>query len=174
MLDINRRVLTATCLLLPIFPSLVLAQEPYILSEEVQRFAAEIGLAEKLGISWSDASSEDIARYVHVLTATDIVAAERAGKERPSFEDYQAAAYILCRIDLPNMPKKPPKLADYGSVFDAAYLSHKKQDAIRKAMGPLAYGTFPEEIREKLGSRLTFEEYSQNLFDFGAAAEREE
>lgn len=174
MLAIKQRVWTAMCLLLPIFPSFGLAQEPHILSEEVQRFASEVGLAEELGIDWTDASAEDIARYVHVLTATDIVAAERAGKERPSFEDYQAAAYILCRIDLPNMPKKPPKLADYGSAFDAAYLSQRKQNAIRTAMGPLAYGAFPEEIRGKLGLRPTFEEYSQNLFDFEATAGQEE
>jgi hypothetical protein len=173
MFRISLSVLAAF-MLAPIFPTCGLAQEPHILSENVQHFASEIGLAKELGIDWSAASSEDIAHYVSVLTATDIVAAQRAqaGKREPSFEDYQFAASILCRIDLPNMPKKPPQLAQYtAGVFDRAYVADQKREVIMKAVGPLASEASLEMIRTDLGPNVTFEEYSEKLFDFPAAAE---
>lgn len=147
--------------------TVVNAQEPHVLSEEVQQYAIEAGLADKLDIDWSDASAEQIAQYIHALAAVDITAQERAAandRDEPIPEDYAAASFAWCW--LPNSPPKNPEVSKFlVGLPVGSYATDEKQDAIRMALGPTLLSSSTEDLRTFATRQASMEEYSAQILD---------
>lgn len=114
------------------------AQEdgPVIVSEQVQRLAADFPIADRLGIKWGGASTADIGRYMGMLAALSEVAKTvglKNGRETPSDDDYKAAFAAFCIWP----PNKPPIAEPYWEKVMAAFDNAKVRDALRANVGYL-------------------------------------
>src|SRR5438552_1156176 len=99
-----------------------MGQEIYILSTEVQQFAKDQRVYEKLGAQAS------VAFYVDTITGIDVIAHARAGASGTTEEDYEASAWLLCI--LPWTPSKTDKdkeklQAMRGQLLKNAFLSQR-------------------------------------------------
>ena len=112
-------------------PVVSYGEEPpefYILSTQVQMFAAKNGVWERLG-------TPNVGLYINTLTGIEIIARLRAEHARRSTgtgdEDYQAAAWILCLL-----PWTPPK-------------AQQEQDRMKQIRPTLVQGLFVSEARRQ-------------------------
>ncbi len=109
---------------------------PYILSEDVQRVAADNKVVEHVNLL----PERLRPNYLDILTFADLVAKERAkvrGSPHPTADDYFIALAWTCMI--PWSPPKPPQIspktrARFKSLLDNSYVSSAKREAIRRAL----------------------------------------
>lgn len=132
--------------------SAALAQEngPVVLSPQIQQLATKFPIAQRLGIKWGSASTNDIGRYMGFLAAANEIAdaiAVKNNRKEPSNADYMAAFASLC-IWPPNKP--PIAESSWKSAF-AAFDNQKVRDALRAGVGPLAT-SLPKEITAGKGA----------------------
>lgn len=142
-------------LAVPVAPGTANAQEPAIISEQLQKLAVQYKLSEALNIrpaattapSWERV---DTTRYVDILAAVETMAAQRASNLRrnPGKDDYDAVLAAICL-----WPNKPPgaegiKTAaeEFRRALAGTYFLVSKREALRNAMRPLLLTGSPEAI----------------------------
>jgi hypothetical protein len=136
-------------------------ETPLILSEDVQRFAIEVGLHHALS-----SESTEVTKYVNTLAAIDLAARARAtalGHDQPHFNDYLLAASIWCLIPL---PFKPPEVSAYPNAVADAYVKEDKRAMISRALGEGFLKSPFEELRAS--SVLDFEGFKEQFLDIGS------
>ncbi len=93
-------------------------------------------MAERLGIKWGSATTEDIGKYMGMLAAaTEMAQAIAINNKRdaPSDQDFQAAFAALCF-----WPNKPPNAQPFWEKTFAAFGNESVRQALQSAIRPLA------------------------------------
>ena len=132
----RNRFLLQIVLLVPLLKTASAAEEIYLLPIELQRFAVDNQIYQKLG------TADKVTLYINTITTIDIIANDRArllGRPAASPEDYQFAAGILCI--LPWMPpKSEPDVkkmkALRPTIVADAYVSEERREQIIKMINP--------------------------------------
>ncbi|PBB36890.1 hypothetical protein [Mesorhizobium sp. WSM3868] len=142
------------------------AQEdgPIILPDRLQQLATEFPVAERLHISWAQASLEDIGRYVGLLSAVNEVAnsiALKNDRKAASDDDYRAAFSVFCFWPV----NKPPLAEPFWNTAAEAYGSEKVRMALGQSIGPLAVA-LPEMIKDGSASDEVLKKWPQTKAEY--------
>lgn len=151
-------------------PRGVYAQEPYILSREVQSLAVQHKIIAVVAI---EPAPQYISRYLDFLTAIDVMALERAKQRdrRGAQEDYPIV--FAATTSWPNKPPTTDRLrvfilSDVRGAFGGSYLSRTKRDAILKAMRSLLLkGSLQDVIAFLTNRSMRPEDYLGQILDIG-------
>jgi len=124
------------------------ADDAYIIPEQLQRLAAEQHVAVRLGIKWGEANLTDVGRYMSTLAAADVVArtiSAKNGRKAPIRIDYLSALMATCNWP----PNKPPVITSKDrELLYPAFYSEKLQTILPNAVGETAL-KFPSLIEGK-------------------------
>jgi hypothetical protein len=141
---------------------------PVVIPEVLQEVAMKYAIADRLGIKWEGASTDDIGRYMGFLAAANEVArgiASKNSRETPDVQDFEAAVAALCVYP----PNKPPVLEKYWPNMFPAFYDTELRDAIKGAVGPFA-STLPSKLSESADPKFwpqDEQEYKNKVLDFG-------
>lgn len=109
---------------------------PVIVPERIQKIALEYPVAERLGIKWEAATTDDIGRYMGMLAAANEMAqaiAIKNNRASPDDADFQAAFAALCF-----WPNKPPNAQPFWEKTFAAFGNESVRQALQSSIRPLA------------------------------------
>ena len=154
-------------------PLAIDAQEPHVLSREVQTLALQQPLQQNVtqffAIKLIAPDPVGLPRYMDTLTTVDVIAAQRAKQRerRNPEQDYQIAFAAICFW--PNKPPPSPAVADLmrnvrQRATVGAYLSPKKRAEISNATRQLLLTGNLEEVSRFMSSRSA-EEYLAQILD---------